>query len=115
MLLFRESAFGPINKTVRPHSRAMQVVHAAGECATIVPKDSFFGHAVIISVDQTPNFGWRSHPHLFTNNANPLWQHQVVGKNCAAVEYPIAIIIHQAKNPVRSLLGLHRRWLIRAA
>ena len=112
VFLFGKCTLGPVDESVRPDGGAVQVVHAPGQGATVVPQDPFFSDTIIISVDKPPDLRWGTHPHLVAYHADSLRQHQVVCEDRAPVEDAVAVVIHQSQHAVRFLLGLDRRRFV---
>ena len=105
--LFGKGSFGPVDHAIGPQNRAMKIVHAACQGATVVPDFPAFCYAVVVGVYE-PNNLWRSaHPNLIAHHGNALREHQVIGKHRACIENAITIRIGQAKHAVWGFFRLN--------
>ena len=109
--LLGKRPLAPVNETVRPEIRPVQIVRTTGQCLPREPLDALIGHAVAISVRQLPDARRSGHIQRAVVPQRPLGKHHLVGKDDILVESPVAIRVLQPHDAMRRVcqLFLHRR------
>ena len=112
--LFGERPLAPVDPAVGPEIGPVQVVGAAGERLALEPLLAAVGHAVAVGIGQLPDARRRRDVERAREPQRSLGKHHLVGEDGPLVEPAVAVAILEPEDPVRLVLELHGRLVVRA-
>ncbi len=111
--LFRKCTFAPINPSIRPEIRPVQIIGATGKRLAFVPFFADIRNPVAVGVGEFPDARRRGDVERTVMPKTAFREHHFVRENHVFIEFAIPIGVFEADDAMRFVFELFFRFVVR--